>query len=83
MKHTFLIKDWLCSFLSSLVSLVVAFVCGRSLAKGEGEFICAMCNIDLPRTDYHLRKRRSSRITILGLVSSGTGHFFFLLSERE
>ena len=28
---------------------------GGSLAKGE-ECICTMCNINLPRTDYHLRK---------------------------
>lgn len=54
MKHTLLIKDWLYSFLS-LWFPRCCVVCGESLAKGE-ECICTMCNINLPRTDYHLRK---------------------------
>ena len=54
MKHTLLIKDWLYSFLS-LWFPRCCVVCGGSLAKGE-ECICTMCNINLPRTDYHLRK---------------------------
>ena len=54
MKHTLLIKDWLGSFLSLFFSRY-CIVCGRTLAKGE-ECLCTMCNINLPRTDYHLRK---------------------------
>ena len=54
MKHTLLIKDWLGSFLS-LFFPRYCIVCGRTLAKGE-ECLCTMCNINLPRTDYHLRK---------------------------
>lgn len=54
MKHTLLIKDWLGSFLSLLFPRCCV-VCGRPLAKGE-ECLCTMCNIELPRTDYHLRK---------------------------
>lgn len=54
MKHTLLIKDWLSSFLSLLFPRCCV-VCGRPLAKGE-ECICTVCNINLPRTNYHLRK---------------------------
>lgn len=54
MKHTLLIKDWLGSFLSLLFPRCCV-VCGRPLAKGE-ECLCTMCNIELPRTNYHLRK---------------------------
>ena len=54
MKHTLLIKDWLSSFLSLLFPRCCV-VCGRPLAKGE-ECICTECNINLPRTNYHLRK---------------------------
>lgn len=54
MKHTLLIKDWLYSFISLLFPRCCV-VCGRSLAKGE-ECICAMCNINSPRTNYHLQK---------------------------
>lgn len=54
MKHTLLIKDWLGSFLSLLFPRCCV-VCGRPLAKGE-ECLCTMCNVELPRTDYHLRK---------------------------
>ena len=54
MKHTLLVKDWLSSFLSLLFPRCCV-VCGRPLAKGE-ECICTVCNIKLPRTNYHLRK---------------------------
>lgn len=54
MKHTLFIKDWLGSFLSLLFPRCCV-VCGRPLVKGE-ECLCTMCNIELPRTDYHLRK---------------------------
>ncbi len=40
-------------------------VCGGSLAKGE-ECICTMCNINLPRTDYHLRKDNPVEKLFLG-----------------
>ena len=74
MKHTLLIKDWLGSFLSLLFPRC-CLVCGRPLAKGE-ECICTMCNINLPRTNYHLQEDN------LGESTSGTGYFFFLLSKR-
>lgn len=54
MKHTLLIKDWLGSFLS-LFFPRCCLACGKPLAKGE-ECICTMCNINLPRTNYHLQK---------------------------
>lgn len=54
MKHTIFIKDWLYSFLS-LWFPRCCVVCGRPLAKGE-ECICALCNMHLPRTNYHLKK---------------------------
>lgn len=54
MKHTFLVKEWFGAFLSLLFPRCCV-VCGRPLAKGE-ECICAVCNMDLPRTDYHLRR---------------------------
>lgn len=54
MKHTIDIKDWLSAFLS-LFFPRCCVVCGRPLAKGE-QCICTVCNMKLPRTDYHLRK---------------------------
>lgn len=54
MKHTLLIKDWLHSFLSLLFPHCCV-ACGNALVRGE-ECICTLCNMNLPRTNYHLRK---------------------------
>lgn len=54
MKYTLVIKEWLSAFLS-LFFPRCCIVCGQPLAKGE-ECCCTMCNINLPRTNYHLRK---------------------------
>lgn len=53
MKHMIDIKDWLSAFLS-LFFPRCCVVCDRPLAKGE-QCICTVCNMKLPRTDYHLR----------------------------
>lgn len=54
MKTVNVVKEWLWSFLSLLFPRCCV-VCGKPLAKGE-ECLCTWCNIDLPRTGYHLRK---------------------------
>lgn len=75
MKHTFLIKDWLQAFLSLLFPRCCV-VCGAPLAKGE-ECICAMCNIDLPRTDYHLWKDNPVERQFWGKIPLGRATSFF------
>ena len=47
------LKTWFLSFLHLFFSRQCA-VCGTPLQEGE-EAICLKCNMDLPRTDYHLR----------------------------
>lgn len=77
MKHTLLIKDWLGSFLS-LFFPRYCIVCGRTLAKGE-ECLCIMCNINLPRTDYHLRKDNPVEKMFWGKIplERATSFFFY------
>lgn len=77
MKHTLLIKDWLGSFLS-LFFPRYCIVCGRTLAKGE-ECLCTMCNINLPRTDYHLRKDNPVEKMFWGKIplERATSFFFY------
>lgn len=77
MKHTLLIKDWLYSFISLLFPRCCV-VCGRSLAKGE-ECICAMCNINLPRTNYHLQKDSQVEQLFWGKIplERATSFFFY------
>lgn len=77
MKHTLLIKDWLYSFISLLFPRCCV-VCGRSLAKGE-ECICAMCNINLPRTNYHLQKDNPVEQLFWGKIplERATSFFFY------
>ena len=77
MKHTFFIKDWLNSFLSLLFPHCCV-VCGRPLAKGE-ECLCTMCNINLPRTNYHLRKDNPVERLFWGQIplERATSFFFY------
>lgn len=77
MKHTYLVKDWLSSFLSLLFPRC-CIVCGRPLARGE-ECICAMCNIDMPRTNYHLRKDNPVEKLFWGKIplERATSFFFY------
>lgn len=78
MKHTLLIKEWLSSFLSLLFPRCCV-VCGGPLARGE-ECLCTMCNIDLPRTNYHLRKDNPVEKMFWGKIPSlerATSFFFY------
>lgn len=77
MKRTLLIKDWLYSFISLLFPRCCV-VCGRPLAKGE-ECICAMCNINLPRTNYHLQKDNPVEQLFWGKIplERATSFFFY------
>ncbi|WP_294471277.1 ComF family protein [uncultured Bacteroides sp.] len=77
MKHTLLIKDWLYSFISLLFPRCCV-VCDRPLAKGE-ECICAMCNINLPRTNYHLQKDNPMEQLFWGKIplERATSFFFY------
>ena len=77
MKHTFFIKDWLNSFLSLLFPHCCV-VCGRPLAKGE-ECLCIMCNINLPRTNYHLWKDNPVERLFWGQIplERATSFFFY------
>lgn len=75
MKHTLLIKDWLYSFLFLLFPRCCV-VCGRSLVKGE-ECICTLCNLNLPRTNYHLRKDNPVERLFWGSIPLGRATSFF------
>ena len=76
-KHTLLIKDWLGSFLSLLFPRC-CLVCGRPLAKGE-ECICTMCNINLPRTNYHFQQDNPVEQLFWGKIplERATSFFFY------
>lgn len=78
MKYIFLIiKEWLGSFLSLLFPRCCV-VCGRALVRGE-ECICTMCNMDLPRTNYHLRKDNPVEQLFWGQIplERATSFFFY------
>lgn len=77
MKHTFLVKEWFGAFLSLLFPRCCV-VCGRPLAKGE-ECICAVCNMDLPRTDYHLRRDNPVELLFWGKfpLERATSFFYY------
>lgn len=77
MKHTLLVKDWLSSFLFLLFPRCCV-VCGQPLAKGE-ECICTVCNIKLPRTNYHLRKDNPVERLFWGQIplERATSFFFY------
>lgn len=76
-KHTLLIKDWFVSFLSLLFPRCCV-VCGSPLAKGEA-CLCTICNINLPRTYYHLRKDNPVEKLFWGKVplERATSFFFY------
>lgn len=77
MKHTFELKDWLGAFIS-LFFPRCCVVCGRTLAKGE-EGICVMCNIKLPRTNFHLQKDNPAEQLFWGKIplERATSYFFY------
>lgn len=72
-----IIRDWFDSFLS-LFFPRCCLVCGDVLAKGE-ECLCARCNIDLPRTEYHKRKDNPVEQLFWGKVplERATSYFFY------
>lgn len=49
-----IVKTWFFSFVHLFFPRQCA-VCGAILREGE-EGICMKCNMDMPRTNYHLRK---------------------------
>ena len=71
------IRDWLGAFLSIFFPRC-CLVCGRVLAKGE-ECLCARCNIDLPRTDYHKIKDNPVEKLFWGKIplERATSYFFY------
>lgn len=77
MKNTLLIKDWLGSFVSLLFPRC-CIVCGRPLAKGE-ECLCTLCNINLPRTGYHLMEDNPVEKLFWGKIplERATSFFFY------
>lgn len=75
MKYTFEFKDWLNSFLYIFFPRCCV-VCGRPLARGE-EYICTLCNIDLPRTNYHLQKDNPVEMNFWGKIPLNRATSFF------
>lgn len=70
-------RDWFDSFLS-LFFPRCCLICGDVLAKGE-ECLCARCNIDLPRTDYHKIKDNPVEQLFWGKIplERATSYFFY------
>lgn len=69
------------SWLHSLASLLFprcCVVCGNPLVKGE-ERLCLHCNVELPRTDYHLREKNPVERMFWGRipVERATSYFFY------
>lgn len=75
MKDTF--KIWLSS-LSHLFSPRQCVVCGRVLQEGE-EALCLRCNMNMPRTGYHLREDNPVERMFWGRfpVVRATSYFFY------
>jgi len=75
------IKEWLGSFLSLLFPHC-CIVCGQPLAKGE-ECICTLCNIKLPRTDFHLRKENPLERLFWGRIPLERATSFFFYEKKS
>lgn len=77
MKHTLLVRNWLHSFLSLLFPQCCV-ACGNALVKGE-ECICTLCNMNLPRTNYHLQKDNPVEQVFWGKIplERATSYFFY------
>lgn len=75
MKNT--IKLWSCSLLH-LFFPRCCVVCGTPLVEGE-EAICTRCNIDMPRTNYHLRQDNPVERMFWGKfpLERATSYFFY------
>ena len=70
-------REWLEACLS-LFSPRCCVVCGQPLAKGEEE-ICMVCNMHLPRTNYHLQKDNPVEQLFWGKLPlvRATSYFFY------
>ena len=78
MNHVFhTVRQWLDGFLSLLLPRY-CIVCGRALVEGE-ECLCTLCNIDLPRTGYHLCPGNPVEQAFWGRVpvERATSYFFY------
>ena len=71
------LKAWLLSFLH-LFFPRQCVVCGTPLQEGE-EAICLKCNMDLPRTDYHLCADNPVERMFWGKIplERATSYFFY------
>ena len=71
------LKAWLLSFLH-LFFPRQCVVCGTPLQEGE-EAICLRCNMDLPRTDYHLCADNPVECMFWGKIplERATSYFFY------
>ena len=71
------LKTWFLSFLHLFFSRQCA-VCGTPLQEGE-EAICLKCNMNLPRTDYHLRTDNPVERMFWGKLplERATSYFFY------
>ena len=73
MENTF--KAWFLSFVHLFFPRQCA-VCGSSLQEGE-EGICIRCNMNMPRTNYHLREDNSVERMFWGKIPLERGTSFF------
>ena len=73
MENTF--KAWFLSYVHLFFPRQCA-VCGSSLQEGE-EGICIRCNMNMPRTNYHLREDNSVERMFWGKIPLERGTSFF------
>lgn len=71
------VKTWLLSFVRLFFPRQCA-ACGASLQEGE-EGLCMKCNMDMPRTNYHLRKDNPVERLFWGKIplERATSYFFY------
>lgn len=75
-------KAWFASFFA-LFFPRVCIVCSGSLIQAE-ECICVRCNIQLPRTQYHVQKENPIERRLYGLmpVEQATAFFYYQKESR-
>lgn len=74
----------LTTYWKSLISLVyprTCVVCNRPLVDGE-ELICLHCNMDLPKTNYHLVEPNPLEIFLSGILDIKTAYSFLKYEKK-
>ncbi len=74
-------RRWWVSFFRLLVPRCCA-VCGRSLDDGE-EILCLRCDMDMPRTNYHLWPDNPLERSLWGKMPLGRASAYFFYHRKD